>query len=323
MPSYKPIGGFFGEEEELLAQGQAYHSDAIAITSGRAALRYILEQKRAKHLYLPYYCCDTVLQPLKELDIPFTFYAINEQLEPIDLIELGEDHYFLYINYFGFKGKTVSSLQEKFGDQLIVDNTQAFFERGYSEASSFNSARKFFGVPDGAYLYGFENKDLENNNPHVSTEHLKLRADGKQAEAYVAFQENEAAQSCSILAPSAYTLDILGQVNYQQVQERRKANFNFYKKELGELNSMSFQLDDEIVPFAYPFVLEQPIDRSVLYQNQLFIPTLWPEVLDLEGAGWEKQFTERLLPLPIDHRYTPNDLQRVVSVLKGLLRNSN
>ena len=37
---------------------------------------------------------------------------------------------------------------------VIIDNAQAFYSKHQDRAYSFNSARKFFGVPDGAYLFG-------------------------------------------------------------------------------------------------------------------------------------------------------------------------
>ena len=62
--------------------------------------------------------------------------------------------------------------------QLIVDNTQAFCfsDRG---VDTFYSARKFFGVPDGAYLYTdkFLNVELEQDVSCQRCEHLLRRID--------------------------------------------------------------------------------------------------------------------------------------------------
>ena len=100
----KPIGGYF--ELELPEGSRDFpHAYCPALNSGRHALEFILRQlgNTAKAVYLPYYTCDVVLEPLKRLNITTQFYHIDENLEIKDMPELPEGHYLIANNYFGIK----------------------------------------------------------------------------------------------------------------------------------------------------------------------------------------------------------------------------
>jgi hypothetical protein len=142
--------GYFELE---LQPGRSFHQEAIALNSGRNALKHILQEHSPRQLVLPKYLCAAVMQPILELKIPYAFYAINEQLEPVGLDEFDADITVLYINYFGLKDSVVQALANN-TKNVIIDNTQAFFSSAISNVPTFYSARKFFGVPDGAYVSG-------------------------------------------------------------------------------------------------------------------------------------------------------------------------
>src|SRR5579864_5943986 len=97
----KEIGGYF--ELELKKEGYHYHDTPHALKSGRAALHHMLDHLKPSLVYLPFYTCDALLEPLKEANIPYEFYPVNDKLEPVTLIDLREGEYFLYIDYFGLK----------------------------------------------------------------------------------------------------------------------------------------------------------------------------------------------------------------------------
>src|SRR5215218_6237743 len=125
----KPIGGFF--ELELPASGKPYHSKALALSTGRACIRLMLQNLFISKCYVPYYACETLYDPFRAENISFEFYEINELLEPRELPVLKENEYILYINYFGIKFSAIDHLIEKYGNKLLIDNTHFFFHKGY------------------------------------------------------------------------------------------------------------------------------------------------------------------------------------------------
>ena len=106
---HKEIGGYF--QLELSNKGSFMHDNGVLLNSGRNALEYILRAKgNISRLWIPYYTCDTVLEPLVKLNLPYSFYSIDEQLELQKLIELQQGEYILYTNYFGVKDRYVHYL---------------------------------------------------------------------------------------------------------------------------------------------------------------------------------------------------------------------
>ena len=115
----KEIGGYFSLE--LSHIGNMPNSDGILLNTGRNALEYILRslQPDINRLYIPYFTCDTVLEPLEKLRIPYEFYPINENLELCSDILLEENEYLLYTNYYGIKDAYVQKLDRKYTNQLF------------------------------------------------------------------------------------------------------------------------------------------------------------------------------------------------------------
>ena len=144
------IGGYFSLE---LPYKEEYHKGAIRLNTGRNCLEYILRSRNYKKVHIPYYTCDAILEPFKKLGTDYSFYHIDQNLELTEDILLEVDEGLLYTNYFGLKQSYVMKLSTKYGQQLIVDNTQAFFATHIEGIDTFYTCRKFFGVADGGYLY--------------------------------------------------------------------------------------------------------------------------------------------------------------------------
>ena len=146
----KAIGGYFELE---LNRGVEYHKNAIKLNTGRNCLEYIIKTSGIQKIYIPAYTCNVIMEPIIKLKIKFEFYNIDENLEPIFNKDLSVNEALLYTNYFGIKDKSVKKLARIYKKKLIVDNSQSFFSKPYNILGTFYSPRKFFGVPDGGYLY--------------------------------------------------------------------------------------------------------------------------------------------------------------------------
>jgi len=312
----KSVGGFFGLEQGSTSNS-FYHTDAIALTSGRACLNLILITTKASKVYLPYYICDTVLIPLEQLKIPYEFYSLDQSLEPKNLPALKDNEYILHVNYFGLANKTIDKLYLHYQNRLIIDNTQAFFEKKYQDCWSFNSARKFFGVPDGAFLYTPKKLNLNiERNKNICDSHLISRA-LDEPNAYLLFRESEEKISADILKISSLSEKLLATVNYSNVIKIRKNNFDIYRQIFSKINQLKLQPEGNQIPFCYPLLLASKIERTKLSSKKIFIPTLWEDTINrnLSGFELEKRISLCLLPLPIDHRYNPADCQRVANTI--------
>jgi hypothetical protein len=313
------IGGFFELEPER-CRG-VWHKDAVALTSGRACFRAILERVRPSSVLVPFYICDAALAPLQLLQIPFDFYALTESLVP-DVEKWPAAATVLYVNYFGLQNRLANGFAEALGGQAVIDDTQSFFSREHGRAWSFNSARKFFGVPDGAYAYG---PDLASVTPHevnndAPAAHLTTRMTGPQDVAYQQYLDSERRISSNVLAPSPLATRLLGGIAYEDARAVRRRNYEQLHARLSSKNGLHVDLaiDDDVVPFCYPFLPPSPTSlHRLLWQREIYVPRLWPEVESREatGFGWERNLASRLLPLPIDQRYGSDAMDRVADAV--------
>ena len=280
----------------------------------------LLLQTRPRKVHLTNYTSDSLIQPVVQSGIPHDFYAIDDKLEPVN-INVGPDECLVHVNYFGLQNAAVARLAKQYGSRLIVDNTQAFFEKGTPGIASFNSARKFFGVPDGGYLYGSVSPDYAPPNADIRCDHLIHRLLGKQSQAYAEYAAAEAAQGCDVKGMSVVSARLLDSVDYAAAAQKRRRNFGVYQDRLDGLNQLAIPPDDAAVPFCYPLLLKNPFPRERLFAQNIFVPTLWNEVQHRihQGFAFEKQLAQNLLPLPLDHRYDETDCLRVIDAVLAIL----
>ena len=81
------IGGYFHLELNRICNFS--HYGGILLNSGRCSFEYILTQLSVKKIFLPFYTCEVVLEPILRRGIKYEFYNIDSNLEIRDCLELG------------------------------------------------------------------------------------------------------------------------------------------------------------------------------------------------------------------------------------------
>ena len=315
----KPIGGYFELE---LAHGIEYHPNAIRLNTGRNCLEYILRAKRYKKVYVPYYICEVVLEPFEKLGIPYEFYHIDINFEIRDRFTLQPDEALLYVNYYGLKQRYVEQLAEEIGGQLIVDNTQAFYAKPIAGIDSFYTCRKFFGVPDGAYLYIVKELDeeLEQDLSYDRMAFLTKRIDLGAEAGYLAFRDlSKSLVGQPIKRMSNLTQRMMQGIEYKKAAEQRRDNYEQLHTALGKSNDLSIPLEEDAVPMVYPYMAPIKGLREKLIENKVFVARYWPNVLEwTKDDAIEYQLTCQMQPLPIDQRYGKEDMERIIDIIKNI-----
>ena len=321
-----PIGGFF--EIELPRQPIAIHRAALKLSTGRSCLLAALQFMQPARCYAPHYTCDAALQPLKMLGIDCVLYCTDRNLVPQKIPKLNEDECILLTNYFGLQRQLTQQWSEKLGPQLIVDNTHDFFHEDSLPTSwSFTSARKYFGVPDGAFLNvpeGIINEDVVPNTvpafTNVSLQHSLNRKLGKQEAAFADFQRYEESLPCSILKMSDYSRAMLGTISFPQVAQQRRDNFQQLANALRTRNAFSVSESPDATPFAYPYQSRKGLTHADLHQLQIYAPQFWKNVLDRQATDCPValEYSRSLIPLPVDHRYGRQEMQRIIDTISTI-----
>lgn len=312
------IGGYFSLE---LPQHEEYHKDAIRLNTGRNCLEYILRVRGYKKVYVPYYTCEAVMEPINKLGIPYDFYHIDIHFEIRDRFTLKDGEALLYTNYFGLKQRYVEQLAEKIGSRLIVDNTQAFYAKSIPGIDTFYTCRKFFGVPDGAYLYCDKelDEDIEPDYSYDRVAHLVKRIDLSAEDGFKDFRRvDDGLDNQPIRKMSKLTQRMMQGIGFETAAQRRRVNFQLLQDALGKENNIELQLEDDAVPMVYPYLVPVEGLREKLIENKIFIARYWPNVLE-----WAKPndidylLAFQMQPLPIDQRYSEVELSRIIKIVRA------
>lgn len=317
----KEIGGYF--ELELSGSHSFPHSEGVCLNTGRNALEYILRSIPViNRVWLPYYTCEVVLEPLNKLAIPYSFYSVNNCLELKDLIDLKPDEYLLVTNYFGIKDSYIRQLSRIYGTQLIVDNAQAYYCNPIVGIKTVYSPRKFVGIPDGGIAFVSNGCDVEQFDVDCSYDrcsHLLKRYDLGASGGYADFRANshELANQ-PIRRMSHLTKALLSNIDFVSIRQQRIENFNNLHQVLGAGNILSIPaVEGFACPMVYPYYTDNPSLKKKLIENKVFVATYWPNVLEWCKPGdIEYGLATNIIPLPIDQRYGLKDMDKILHLIK-------
>ena len=311
----REIGGYLELERNRLP---LLHEGAVALNCGRNALRYLIEQRQIRALLLPSFLCDTVRSVCS--GIACRAYPVGTDFLP-QFPDPAEDEWLYVVNYYGqLSPSFLADLRHRF-PRLIVDNAQAYFEPPLPETDTLYTCRKFFGVPDGAFLYtDAPSRPLERDESFEHMRHILGRFERSGREFYAESSENnDRFYTEPVKAMSALTDNLLRGIDYAFARRQRQENFRTLASLLGGDNLLSVR---EIPgPFAYPLMLENGMAlKKRLAAENIYVPTLWPELLQSYPSGsTEYRLAADILPLPVDQRYSTEDMRYLASKIKSLI----
>lgn len=318
------IGGYF-ELADLVEGGIFPHNDGVLLNTGRNALEYILRSiGNVKHIYLPYYTCEVVLEPLKKLNIPYTYYHINTNFEIADELNPRKGEYIIANNYYGIKDAYIEKLAAQYCDQLIVDCAQAFFAKPFLGIKAFYSMRKYVGVADGgvAYLGNLPDdlvkvEEMEKTDDHDS--HLFKRKQFGAETGFADYQTNEKKlDEQPIRLMSFQTKWLLDHIDYDNVVVRRRENYQFLHEVLSGMNALTLpDMDSFVCPMVYPFKTNTNRNlRKELIDNKVFVAKYWPNVEEQKSFETESDMAMNVIPIPCDQRYDFKEMKEIIEFIK-------
>lgn len=320
------IGGFF--ELELRELKEYHENYLLNLNTGRNCIRYGLLANKIRKIYLPYYICSSVSENLSDLDIEIVRYNIDNELFPIlDFEKIKEDECLIYVNYFGAfvnNVKKIIEIKKSLNFKLCIDNTQGFFYLPLGEDITVNSARKFFGVFDGAYLYSKKKIEIEMEREIAFDKSIYLlkRIDTNAKLSYEDFKKSSLYhKERKIKKVSRLSEKILKSIDYEYVIEKRNMNFKFINTKIGKTNKLNIDIDSIKGPMVYPFWIENgKFIREKLIENNIFIAQYWPGILNEKNiSNLEKDLIENTVCIPIDQRYGYKELETIINNIYNIL----
>ncbi|HEX8278682.1 MAG TPA: hypothetical protein VF540_08295, partial [Segetibacter sp.] len=181
--------------------------------------------------------------------------------------------------------------------------------------------------PDGSNLYTPKQYDLSeqynllDNNKKFVTEHLVRRFIGDAKGGYNFFRQNDILADCELFKISILSKHLLSNITFEEVIRQRKKNFLYLCNALNALNRLQVGNQDDAVPGFYPFLPKKQIQKEDFWSRSIFIPVFWEDCLKRTcetDYEWELELSKRLIPIPVDHRYSEDDLNIIINLLKAL-----
>lgn len=305
-------------------------------SSGRSAFCTILRNISfdvPRKILLPDYLCSSITQVCIDESIPYDFYHINDDLFPDDrsLFEAVEDNSIvLLISYFGIiDNKPVIEKIKKIKPEsiIILDDVQNFYANESDNTSwdyRFTSYRKWFPVPDGAEIfckgtvlkyfdkenqfaeYKFAGNLLKNYSDWISDDFcLDLIKEGERI-----LDENYNCMCSSI------SKQLIPQISYEEIKEKRKENSQFLHNELEKLGIRHLYNSSAVPLFIPIFINIRDKLRNNMFENNIFTPIHWPyESKELNGLIRNTIYNNEL-SLICDQRYSLEDMKKQIGIIK-------
>lgn len=310
------MGGAFGLELPLVDSFPWRESGCCAyLNSGRAAFECLLRNlpELPERVFVPEFVCDTLLEPLARLQLPVVRYHCRHDLSPILPDSACAADAIVLVNYFGLTSAAVAQATAEFPGTVFVDATTALFAPYLPGTYTFMSPRKFCGVPDGGVALSPGPLQLpdEQDVSAGAALHLLQRTESGAAKAFAACAAAESRLSQTApLRMSTLTRVMLRSIDFSSVAQVRLRNYEYLHHKLGHINRLRLPDHPVCAPMCYPLVSGIPGLRDELVDAGVALPFYWPEVIDRTSAqDTENQLARTLLPLPLDQRYTLEQME--------------
>lgn len=332
-----------------------FNGDNRLLLSGRTAIDFICQDlsysRNITTVYMPAYCCDSMIFPFKNRDVNVLFYDLVYEDGRVKCdIDTTLNVDILYIcNYFGFSTgvdvDVVVNMQKK-GVIVLYDRTHDLFNNKHTLSLisdyTFCSLRKWVGIPTGAIVSKkngnfFQASLKECDFSESKYKGMRMKYDYLQGNAvidkedflrlFTAFNKrlSDNYQNYSI---DKMSLRLLYEQDFELVRTRRQQNAKLLYDGLSKLNNISvmFQYEDDSVPLFVPILVKKEIRNSLrdyLVSNKVYCPVHWPKshsLLDLTRADI---FYDRELSLVCDQRYHERQMRRIVDLIKNYCNRIN
>lgn len=321
--------------------------------SGRVALEYVVEEivKKGKtSVYMPSYCCYTMIEPFLKHDVKVVFYdvvpttsGLKRQFE----YDHGCDVVFL-LDYFGFAdAETVTIVKEQHakGKQVVYDATHSIFSNSNYDNCDyvFGSYRKWMDVncgfvavkgkadiDFGADWHQFEAyADLRTRMFELKARYMNDEdVDKQQFLAWINEAEEMLEQDYHHTLPDQRSLDVLRQTDYAFLVQSRRNNANILMKGIADLKDervrcLMGELGRHDTPLFVPIYVQAEHRnelRRYLIEHSIYCPVHWPlsDLHTISGAATDVYQSE--LSLLCDQRYDHFDMYRIVETIKEYLK---
>ncbi len=322
------------------------------LLTGRTALDFTIQDIKNTRVfnkvYLPSYCCHTMIQPFLENDVEVEFYHVDfkdgRYIYEIDLNK--QCDVVLIMQYFGFYNQDVNNYIKQLKDRgkvIIEDSTHSWFsEKPYSLNSDYviASFRKWTGLNCGAIAIK-QNSDFTVTMPDESnTKYIYLRQQAMSLKKeYIVYGKGQKEVFLEIFNQAEKLIEkdyknynvpddlikLIQMLDYDYIRQRN-FNANYLINELKSNKGIQSicELNNFDTPLFVPIIVRDNKRnelRQHLIRNNIYCPVHWPlsAVHDIKNT----HLYDNSLSLICDQRYNIEDLDRIIYHINEFVGGNN
>ena len=318
--------------------------DGVYCISGRTAIDLILQdlckKRMIRSVYMPAWCCDSMLAPFLNRDIEVEFYDVvfDGRIEYL-IDETVDADVFYLTNYFGYENNPLLDIVIKMKERgaiVLYDRTHSFLmdDSDYQELSDyyFTSIRKWMGVISGALVKGIEQPPLKHC-PYISIKEFAMHNkfhylqgdDSISKDRFLnAFRDfgHRLTDDYHDYGMDDLSYTLYKQEDLQKMAFRRRKNASYIHENLYGLQFIG-ALTENSCPLFVPVLFENKMQRDEvrkeLIEQQIYCPIHWPKPSQIPEFYKVNDIVDRELSLICDQRYGLNEMKQQVDTIQQLI----
>jgi len=326
----------------------SFYNNNILLGTGRYALRLIIEWGRIKYnwrrIWIPSYFCPDVIESVLLTGIDTEFYYDD----PIYGCNIYEAKYIngdviLVNNLFGYRSQPNYDSLPRSNIQIIEDHSHDPWSDWSINSSAdwcFASLRKSIPVSDGAILWSPVRHQLPPQ-PQTITNHYQaslekyvgmllkaiyLQGDPVEKEYYRGFLTRGEKQLgiSKISGITNFSRQQLFKIPIDFIRQRKNQNRDILIAKINNLKTFQILQPDQTpncCPFSVILYFNTTRIRKIFFDsfvgNKIYPAILWPvkEELNNNLPASNINFSEKMLSLHCDFRYSSEDMNRIAEII--------
>lgn len=331
------IGSHFELDQSIIGDFAYTFSGRTAI---ELALKDISSRQKIRSVYMPSYCCSSMIQPFIDRKIHIKYYNVSFEADKGITYEIDDStdcDIFFAMTYFGLEKFSINHTIESFSDRgiiIIEDRTHSLLSdyiRSEKVDYSIASIRKWLPIATGAYIIKHKGNLLEK--PSISTDdivkekfqamkekHLYIKGENISKESFLekfANFEKKFSQIDSRYKIDSISLRTIKTIDIEKIKSQRRRNGQVLYKGLEDLELVKPLIPkvdfDKACPLFIPIMAangKRDDLRQHLISNNVYCPVHWPNEDKREGIEKEE------LSLICDQRYNEKDMEYILDLIR-------
>lgn len=295
--------------------------------------------KRIRTIWLPTLTSEILINELKRLWLPFSFYSVGSNFSPnLDFIEHTQSGDAILTVAWNGKPPSIefrNALKSKKDTFWIEDRSQSLkTDTPYEANLIIFSPSEVLGVPDGCVLIG---DGVSLLTPEISDEntdaYIKQRINliinnlETNSDASSLLIESQVLQNKHPLPAgkmSDFTMNMLKRIPIQPLVDRSQRNWKKLAKYLSDYALNPKEVDVDFAPYSYPILVPSSIPIAffvtALTRKGIIAKTASNTLNCSTCLGSELAILNRILFLPCDHRYSDQEMEKIISEVLSIAR---